>query len=295
MKFKLRHMEIFRAVMITGSISGAARMLHTSQPGLSKTISYLENNLGLTLFLRTKSSLIPTKEAEILFSEISNLFTSALEIDNLVDDLKKSQRGGISFASTPSLALTLIPSAILRFRDKLPNTNIVFRTITVPEINQQLLGGKSEFVVSALPVEHPNLICENLFMSNIVCLMPKGHPLESFGVIDITKVSSFPIILHDRNTLYGQMIRTHLGQEIEDAQAIIEVFRTEQVCALVQAGLGISFVAEISTSEKIWSNVVTRPLVQNISLPITLIRSAFNGLSVQAEEFITQIKRAATS
>lgn len=291
MKFKLRHMEIFRAVMVSGSINGAARMLHTSQPSLSKTISYLESSLGLRLFNRTRSSLIPTKEAHILFSEISTLFDFAGDIDNLVEDLKRSQKGSLSFGSTPSFALTLIPNAICRFKKTLPDTHIVFRTVTVPEIAQYILGKKAEFIISALPVNHPNLRCEQLSMSNVVCLMPKGHELEQCRAVDLAKISEYPVILYDRSTLFGKLIRAALNEVGTELQSTIDVIRTEQACALVQAGLGLTFVSEYSASEGIWGNCTVRPLVQTVQLPITLIYSSFDSLSEPAMEFIEQLKR----
>lgn len=277
--------------MLSGSISGAARMLHTSQPGLSKTIAYLENSLGLKLFNRTRSSLIPTKEAHILFSAISSLFDSAAEVENLVEDLKRAQNGSLSFASTPSFALTLIPNTIQRFKERSPETHIVFRTITVPEIPQDILGTKSEFIISALPVDHPNLICEQLCMSDVVCVMPKGHELEGSATVDLGNIDRYSIILYDRETLFGKLIRGALNDVGVEPQSTIDVIRTEQACALVQAGLGITFVSEFSTSKQIWGNITVRPLKQKIQLPITLIYSSFGTLSMQADKFVHELKK----
>jgi len=294
MKFKLHLMEKFCAVMSAGSISGAARILHTSQSGLSKTISDLEESLGLKLFTRTQSSLIPTKAATILFDQVAKVVLSAEEIDGLVDDLRAFERGGLTFASTPSFALTLVPSAIHNFKKQYPDTHIVFRTLTVPEISQSIIGGKCEFAISALPVENASLACEQIFESDVVCIMPKDHPLANSESVDLRRVADYSMILYEKESLFGTLTRQAFSALGIEPSSTVDVIRTEQACALVQAGLGISFVSEFAAGAQVWAGTVTRPLVQRIVLPGTLIHSAFVPLSVQARAFVECVKGICT-
>ena len=69
MRFKLRQMEVFRAVMLTGSMNGAAKLLFVSQPAVSRLIAHAEQSLGLQLFARDKGKLTPTPEAQRLFEK----------------------------------------------------------------------------------------------------------------------------------------------------------------------------------------------------------------------------------
>ena len=87
MRFKLRQMEVFRAVMLTGSMNGAAKLLFVSQPAVSRLIAHAEQSLGLQLFARDKGKLTPTPEAQRLFEEVGPLFEEALRIDELARDL----------------------------------------------------------------------------------------------------------------------------------------------------------------------------------------------------------------
>src|SRR5690349_6640425 len=79
--FKLRHMEVFRAVMLTGSISAAAKMLYVSQPAVSKLIQYIEGRLAYRLFERINNRLVPTHEAQILYREVERVYQAALEVN----------------------------------------------------------------------------------------------------------------------------------------------------------------------------------------------------------------------
>jgi DNA-binding transcriptional LysR family regulator len=80
MLFKLRHMEVFRAVMLTGSISGAAKMLYVSQPAVSKLITYIESRLSFRLFDRVNNRLIATAEAHTLYREVERVYQAALAV-----------------------------------------------------------------------------------------------------------------------------------------------------------------------------------------------------------------------
>lgn len=92
MRFKLRHMEVFRAVMLTGSINAAAKLLYVSQPAVSKLVSHIETTLDLRLFERSKSRLIPTAEAHALFREIEQVYQAAVRVDEFARALSLGRR-----------------------------------------------------------------------------------------------------------------------------------------------------------------------------------------------------------
>ena len=87
MKFRLRQMEVFRAVMLTGSISGASRLLFISQPAVSRIVIHTEQTLGLALFNRVKGKLVPTLESEALFRQVDEFYQKALQIDEFARSL----------------------------------------------------------------------------------------------------------------------------------------------------------------------------------------------------------------
>ena len=78
MKLNLRQIEVFRAIMLSGSISGASKLLFVSQPAVSRLIAYTEQRLGLMLFQRIKGRLYPTPEARRLFVEVTALYQNCL-------------------------------------------------------------------------------------------------------------------------------------------------------------------------------------------------------------------------
>ena len=88
---RLRHIEIFHAIYTTGSITNAAKILHVSQPSVSKVLSHAELQLGFNLFDRVKGRLIPTDEAEMLFDEVDKIYQQMRSIKNTAQNIKKSE------------------------------------------------------------------------------------------------------------------------------------------------------------------------------------------------------------
>ncbi len=101
---KLRHIEVFHAVYLTGSASGAARALNVSQPSISKIIRYAEDQLGFKLFDRTKGRLIPTEKAVKLFAEIEPVFEKVNALKAFATKLASTKKGRLRFAMTPAFA-----------------------------------------------------------------------------------------------------------------------------------------------------------------------------------------------
>lgn len=86
MKLNLRQIEVFRAIMLSGSISGASKLLFVSQPAVSRLIAYTEQRLGLMLFERIKGRLYPTPEARRLFVEVTALYQNVQRVNEVADN-----------------------------------------------------------------------------------------------------------------------------------------------------------------------------------------------------------------
>ncbi|PTU02876.1 LysR family transcriptional regulator, partial [Pseudomonas sp. HMWF031] len=112
MVFKLRHMEVFRAVMLTGSISGAAKMLYVSQPAVSKLIAYIESRLVYRLFQRINNRLVPTAEAVILYREVERVYQAALAVNDCALALASGPNRQLRICCSASLSTVVIPFAL---------------------------------------------------------------------------------------------------------------------------------------------------------------------------------------
>lgn len=291
MRFKLRQMEIFRAVMLTGSMNGAAKLLFISQPAVSRVIAYTEASLGLKLFNRERGKITPTQEAQLLYQEVGALFEEAVRVDDFARDLVERPQGLLKICSSPSLALNFLPPVIAQFCLKHPNIRIKFHTSLLSEMPHELIGRKADIGVAVLPVDHPHLFVEPLRVGRMVCIMPKGHRLESMETVSLNDTRHFSQILYNRNIPFGQLLLSAFGQAGVPWKPMMEIERAELACAMVSAGAGISIVDEFSIKGAGWPNVTIRPLREEIPLTLTMVRSRFDPPSRQVKALTALLKQ----
>lgn len=290
MKFKLRQMEVFRAVMLTGSMNGAAKLLFISQPAVSRVIAYTEASLGLKLFNRERGKITPTQEAHLLFSEVGALYEEALRVDDFARDLVMKPSGVLKLCCSPSLALNFLPPVIARLCAQQPNLRIKLHTSLLSDMPNELVGRKADVGVAVLPVDHPHLFVDPLKTGRMVCILPQGHRLEAVNEISLTDVTGEPLILYNRNIPFGQLMLAAFDQAGLTWRPLIEIERAELACAMVSAGAGIAIVDEFSVRGSGWPNIVIRPLAEIIPLTLTIVRSRFDPPSQQVRQFIQHLK-----
>ncbi|MBV2162198.1 LysR family transcriptional regulator [Achromobacter denitrificans] len=293
MRFKLRQMEVFRAVMLTGSMNGAARLLFVSQPAISRLIAHTEQSLGLQLFERDKGKLTPTPEAQRLFQEVGPLFEEALRIDELARDLAERPAGALTLCSSPSLALSFVPPVIAQYLELYPNVRLKYHTTLLADMAHELLGRKAELAVSVLPIDHPNLVVEPLATGEMVCILPQGHPLASRPAVSLAELARHRLILYSRNIPFGQLVAAAFQRANVSWNSAVDIVRAELACALVRVGAGVAIVDQFSVGEQGWPGVVTRPLQESIPLSLSLVRSRFERPSRQVQRFVRLIKEHA--
>lgn len=293
MRFKLRQMEAFRAVMLTGSMNGAAKLLFVSQPAISRLIAHTEQSLGLQLFERDKGKLTPTPEAHRLFQEVGPLFDEALRIDELARDLAERPEGALTLCSSPSLALNFVPPVIAQYLELYPNVRLKYHTTLLADMAHELLGRKAELAVSVLPIDHPNLVVEPLATGEMVCILPQGHRLASRPAVGLAELAECRLILYSRNIPFGQLVAAAFQRANVSWTAAVDIVRAELACALVRVGAGVAIVDQFSVGQQGWPGVVTRPLRESIPLSLSLVRSRFERPSRQVQRFVRLIKEHA--
>ncbi len=120
----LRQIEVIRAIMVTGTVGGAARLLNVSSPGISRVMKHAESLLGLKLFSRRQGRYTPTPEAKDIFSQINNVFDRVEDLQYVITRLKRGAESELRIGSVPSISNVMVPRAIASVRRKFPNLSI---------------------------------------------------------------------------------------------------------------------------------------------------------------------------
>jgi DNA-binding transcriptional LysR family regulator len=289
-RLNLRQIEVFRAIMQTGSVSGAAALLHVSQPAVSRLTAMTERRLRLSLFERVKGRLQPTPEARLLFAEVAALYAGVERIEALVEDLVEHRLGHLRIGCSPSLGLGLVPQAIALAQRRALDARISLYTMLPAVLHQALLDHEIELGVMFLPVAHPNLQSRILFGNRLVVAMPVDHPLAARDRVSVQDLKGQRFIGYGPDVAIGQLARSLFEQLDAPVQAHVEVQQVHVALSMVQSGCGIAIVDEMTVRGPTWSGVVTRPMAQEVQVPIYLLHDAVTPLSRLAQVFIAALE-----
>jgi DNA-binding transcriptional LysR family regulator len=290
MRFNLRQIEVFRAIMVTGSISGASRLLAVSQPAISRLLAHTEDRLGIKLFERTKGRVQPTPEARRLFDEVDEVHQGVLRINRLAEELREHSTGAMHIVASPSISQALVPRAIGRFRARHAAARIEFEILSLHDLVTKVVATHVDFGISVLPVDEPNIVCEPIASGRLTVVCPRGHPLASLDEIGPDDLAPYPLISYGPQTPYGMNVERALSHGRRAIHVKTIVRYTSVACALVQEGAGIAIVDEFVVRGGTWPDIVARPLLPATPVRIHLLTQRYRPLSRLTQNFISILR-----
>lgn len=191
---RLRQLEVFEAVMESGTTVGAAGRLNMSQSSVSSAIANLEADFGVQLFRRFKGRLEPTEEARILHAQSLKVFEEVATTRNLVQRLKDASLGTLRVAATAPLGDTLLPKALGHFIKDRPEIQVKFMVGSLDYVNRALELGEVDLAVFLVTMSSPSISVTRLCTLDSICAIPEGHPLCVKSVITPEDITNVPLI-----------------------------------------------------------------------------------------------------
>lgn len=286
----LRQIEVFRAIMTTGSVSDAARLLHVSVPAISRVLSHTELQLKFPLFTRIKGRLSPTAEARRLYREVEDVYQGVQRIHDLTQDLSARRSGLVSVVSSPGIGHMLVPMAVAQFHQTEPDAHVQFKTMNQEPLRDRLLSRHFDLGVSLDAVAHPNLMSVPIARCRIVCICPPTHPLASRNAVGAEDLAPHEVITYPRGTPFGERIRQFFAPLEQPPAMPIEVGSPQNACALVQLGVGIALVDEFSLQAWPEGRFRILPVEGMEPLVAHLIHLRTDPLSPAAEAFVHALR-----
>lgn len=264
----LRHIEIFHAVYVNGSVSGAARALNVSQPSVSKMLRHAETLLGFPLFQRTKGGLVATEDAHVLFTEVGEIQDRVYALREAARNLKRGAEGMLRVSALPSLALDALPTAVARFLRTHPNVKFDLQTVHHDDLLRKLYERETDVAIayqvpSAAPIDHRWLGEGELVVLYREQDMPDAASrikLEDLcGQRFISLAASGPI-----GHIFTQELQ-RLGIELEEVVSA----RTFYIAtALVRQGVGMTVVDSFTAMASLAPGLSMRPLKPPLTFDI---------------------------
>jgi DNA-binding transcriptional LysR family regulator len=290
MKITFRQIDAFRTVMLSGTVTLAAKMLGISQPAVSRLILDFEEQLGFQLFLRSGRRLVPTEEAKLLADEVHRALSGLERIKDTATAIASFRHARISFISNPNFSSVILPDLIKRFAVLRPETAVVVEVQASEDAVEWMTRQNFDFGIIPGQLEAPLMNEMPLIDRPSVCIVPEDHPLAEHDEIVPKDLEDVSFISYRSGTSFRFVIDQTFEKYGVSRVMQYEARTTDAICRLVAAGLGISIIGTVQTPTQYLRGCNAIPFKPAIPFSAKLIWSETRSLSAVGELFLDMVK-----
>jgi DNA-binding transcriptional LysR family regulator len=287
---KFRELQVFRVIMETGSITMSASVLHVTQPAISKMLHQTEERLGFKCFTRDHGRLTPTAEARALLPEVMKAISAIESVQHFADDLKTARSGVVSIAAVPSISTSILPNAIRRFRDERPNVIVTLSSMTNHEVIRMVAEHRVDIGLIMLPADDTDTLTRDICATDLVCVLPKDHPLVRLEKISPHDLRGFPLISFGHDQPLSMLVAEAFAKLKIRHVVDIEVSQSAVALALIRAGAGISVMDGFALMDHVDRDLVIKPFDPSIILKCRLVWSRHHPVTRLAASFVENLE-----
>lgn len=241
------------------NVSLTARDIYTSQPGISKQIRLLEEELGLKIFQRNGKRLTEiTPAGRAVIDVAGNILEQADKLKQLAMEHTDENRGSLSIATTHTQARYVLPPIIRRFRDKYPEVVLHMHQGTPMQISELAAAGTVQFAIATEALElFDDLIMMPCYNWNRSVIAPAGHPLTRLHRLELSDIADYPIVTY----VFGFTGRSQLDHAFDRAglkpQVVFTAADADVIKTYVRLGMGVGIVATMAYDPDLDSDLVS--------------------------------------
>lgn len=288
----LRQIEVFRSVMLAGSVTQAARLLHVSQPGVSRMLGHIELQLGVKLFERARGRLAPTPEAQALYAQVEQVYRGVRRIDEVARELKHGVGLSLRVLASPSMALEVVPQALSELSLRFPEARLYMETQLVREMVNQLGRGEADLAFSTLPIDDALLHAEPVGQWSLSCVFAAAHPFSARRTVGAREILKERLIAFSADTPQGRLIGEWCREHGVQPDSRMEVRSGQVACALAASGAGVAIVDNLTARAWRSGKLGFRPVSRGPAFPAFAVCHASLAASAPARGLIDSVKTA---
>ncbi len=289
---ELRHLRYFMAVAEELHFGRAAERLHMAQPPLSQQIRQLEDELGFSLFHRTKRSVQLTEAGQAFLTESQKLFKQFEQAIETGRRVSRGEQGQLVIGFISSAAYNVLPAILRSFRSQVPQVRLELHEMGTKEQLDGLRDGKIDVGFLRPPLEDKTLSCTTIMREPMVVALPETHPLVEQPQIVLSSLANEAFILFPRlqsPRVYDQIIS--LCQQAGFSPTVVqEAMQMQTIVSLVAGGIGIAIVP-ISLNNLQRTGVVYKPLEQPTPYAEVAVAWRNQDLSAIAQRFLEIVEQ----
>jgi LysR family cys regulon transcriptional activator len=243
------------------NLTEAAKALHTSQPGVSKAIIELEEELGIEIFARhgkrlkriTEPGQYVLKSIEVILREINNL-------KRIGDQFSTQDSGTLSIATTHTQARYVLPVPVASLRKAYPKVNVSLHQGAPDQVARMVLDETAEIGIATESLSnYPDLITLPCYEWQHVLVLPIDHPLAQQTRITLEDLSQWPLVTYHPSFTGRTRIDTAFAQKKLTPRIALEAIDSDVIKTYVRLGMGVGIVAEMAVRDATDADLVVRP------------------------------------
>ncbi len=246
---KLQQLRYLCEVASQGlNLSKAAKTLHTSQPGISKQISLLEDELGVDIFVRNGKRVVKiTPPGEAIIEIAERMLRDAKNLKQVGQEFTNEASGSLTIATTHTQARYALPPAIKRFTLRYPNVKLILRQGSPTQIAKLVTSGEADIAIATEAIElFDELVMLPCYQWNRSIITPPRHPLLKLAKLTLEDIVKYPIITYD----FAFTGRTKINQAFAakglSPNVLLTAIDADVIKTYVELGLGIGILAQMA-------------------------------------------------
>lgn len=240
------------------NVSATAQSLYTSQPGISKQIRLLEDELGVEVFSRSGKHLTRvTPAGETIIKVAGEILKKVEGIKQIAQEFSNERKGDLAIATTHTQARYALPPIIKSFIAEYPDVSLHMHQGTPMQIAESAANGSVDFAIATEAMDlFSDLIMMPCYRWNRCVVVPKDHPLAKIGELSLEDVAAYPIVTY----VFGFTGRSKLDEAFKDkglnANVVFTAADADVIKTYVRMGMGVGIVARMAYNPESDSDLV---------------------------------------
>jgi DNA-binding transcriptional LysR family regulator len=287
-----RQIEAFRTVIVMGGVTAAAKALNVTQPAVTRLIQDLQYALGLALFVRKGTRLVPTSEALSLYREVERQFVGLERIEGAARTLREGRSGQLRIAALPTFNVGFLPRLVGALLTEKPEIEVTIYGSISSQVVEWVSSGFCDIGFAQAPLDFPAIEIDWLPAVRSVAVVPHGHRLAAKPVLGPADFDGEPFISLEHSTPTGYRIEALFAAAGVKRVTRVETPLSMIACGLVASGAGIAIVDPFTAAEYDGRGVVVRPFEPALHYEIGVVWSEGRARSAAALDFAAAVKAA---
>ena len=230
------------------NVSDAAEALFTSQPGISKQVRQLEDELGVPIFVRQGKRLTAlTAGGEVIVATARRALQELNNLKSVGAEFKSEDTGTLSIATTHTQARYVLPPVLKRFAERYPKVRLLLHQGNPVQVAEQTARAEVDVGIATEALQdYPELVTLPCYAWNRCVLVPKGHPLAKIKPLTLEALTRYPIITYDFSFTGRSQINAAFTAKGLQPNVVLTALDSDVIKTYVELGMGVGIVAQMA-------------------------------------------------